>query len=306
MKENTYGLNNNALPMTYMAGGEESSKAAREIIDDTESGSFELLERTVELLSEIPEEEVDGFLSAVLRWRYSMTPLVNLANRAYISMENGKDPVDGAQDHLETAVERRKKVVKRGGELLTREGHGRVATISYSSTVVEVLEDVWGAVVFESRPGMEGRKTAEILLEAGLDVDLYVDAAMMEALEKVDAVLVGADTVAHEGFLNKVGTAPLAAVSRERGLPFYVAADQSKFLPPDVPVPVGEEHPPGEVWKTDTAVDVHNDYFEFTPWKDARIMTAEGVKKGADLELEDRYVSERLLQEHPLASTDDY
>jgi len=88
------------------------------------------------------------------------------------------------------------------------------------------------AVVKETRPRKQGHITAEQLREWGVPVTLVVDNAARRYLDRVDHVLVGADSIAADGsVINKVGTSGLAVSARDRGVPIMVAAQTIKLHP---------------------------------------------------------------------------
>jgi translation initiation factor 2B subunit (eIF-2B alpha/beta/delta family) len=83
----------------------------------------------------------------------------------------------------------------------------------------------------ESRPGLEGEQLAAVLATAGLRVDVYTDAAAGTAVREADCVLVGADALSRDAFVNKVGTEGLAALGRVHGVSVTVVAGREKILP---------------------------------------------------------------------------
>jgi len=129
------------------------------------------------------------------------------------------------------------------------------------------------AICTESRPWFQGHLTARQLDEAGIDTTFVVDSAAYEAMaaQKVDAVVVGADTVLGGGSLmNKIGTVQVALAAKDLGVPFYVAAESYKFSPFDERPPI-EERDVEEVLKPAPAsfrelgVTVRNAVFDETP-----------------------------------------
>ena len=83
----------------------------------------------------------------------------------------------------------------------------------------------------ESRPAREGVALAAALLEAGLSTHLYSDAGLSAAIPGASALVVGADAVSNVGFINKVGTAALAALAQASGVPVLVLAGREKLVP---------------------------------------------------------------------------
>jgi len=111
----------------------------------------------------------------------------------------------------------------------------QILTLSHSASVVRVLLEAAPdarVAVAEPRPGLEGRRVVEILQNAGRDVRMITDAAMVPAMPECDLVLLGADSITADGAaVNKDGSrlAALAAAQRER--PCFVAAYLSKINP---------------------------------------------------------------------------
>ena len=149
----------------------------------------------------------------------------------------------------------------------------RLITISASSSVQVAIDSLRAAghdvrvSCSESRPGLEGRRLAEALASAGLPVRLFTDAAIAHALDDADVVLVGADAIGPDGFINKSGTRMLAAAAAMRGLPFHVVASRDKLTSPALwPRIAMTDAAPDEVWDTPpSGVTVRNPYFERTP-----------------------------------------
>jgi translation initiation factor 2B subunit (eIF-2B alpha/beta/delta family) len=148
----------------------------------------------------------------------------------------------------------------------------RVVTISFSSSVVVVLEAIRGirplsVSCSESHPALEGRRLAAYLAAAAVPVTYFGDAAIGHALAGADAVIVGADAIAPSWFLNKSGTRMLAAAAAQQGVPVYVAATRDKFVGRELSANlVIRNGDPGEVWADPPGgVDVRNPYFESTP-----------------------------------------
>ncbi|MEM9644485.1 MAG: S-methyl-5-thioribose-1-phosphate isomerase [Planctomycetota bacterium] len=141
----------------------------------------------------------------------------------------------------------------------------------------------------ETRPLLQGaRLTAWELSNAGVPVTVLTDsmAGGLMRQGKIDAVIVGADRIAHNGDVaNKIGTYPLAVLAKHHGLPFYVAAPTNTFdhaLESGEGIPI-EERPRDEVanplgipW-VPLAANVINPAFDVTP---ADLITAIITEKG--------------------------
>jgi translation initiation factor 2B subunit (eIF-2B alpha/beta/delta family) len=109
-----------------------------------------------------------------------------------------------------------------------------VLTHSASGTVREALVHTppARAICTVSEPVGEGRAFAEELRNEGLNVDLVEDADAPAVLDDATLLLIGADTVFHDGTLNnKIGTTALAEAAAARSVPTVVACEIIKLAP---------------------------------------------------------------------------
>ncbi|MBN2112081.1 S-methyl-5-thioribose-1-phosphate isomerase [Candidatus Woesearchaeota archaeon] len=147
-----------------------------------------------------------------------------------------------------------------------------VFTHCHSSTVVDILVEAktqgraFSVHNTETRPKLQGRKTAKELAAAGIKVRHYVDSAARLALKKADIMLIGADAITSEGrVINKIGSELFAEVARKYDIPVYVCTNSWKFDPKTI---FGfteeiEERAPQEVWKNPPKnVTIDNHAFE--------------------------------------------
>lgn len=170
-----------------------------------------------------------------------------------------------------------------------------VLTHSYSSTVINAFKAILQsgkkveAIVTESRPLMEGRRTAALLAEMGVPVTFIVDFAAGGFIDKVDLVLVGADSILSDGsIVNKIGTSLLASAAYEQKIPFYSVCETLKFnlkdfLGEKIELETGE---PLEVLRSADKITVKNIYFDVTAARYVTgIVTEKGLIKTADVSL---------------------
>lgn len=179
--------------------------------------------------------------------------------------------------------------------ILTHCNTGSLATAGFGTAlgVVRSLHQkgwIREVLVDETRPLLQGaRLTAWELHHDGIPARLVTDsmAGHLMALGQVDAVIVGADRIAHNGdTANKIGTYGLAVLARYHAIPFYIAAPISTF-DPDTPhgdqIPI-EERSPDEVRSilgkniAPNAMPVYNPAFDVTPhFLISAIITERGV-----------------------------
>ncbi len=219
---------------------------------------------------------------------------VLLASRpTAISLWNGVQFVLKGMNHQKDGEELRQMVVrnatvfiKRSEEavaLIGRNGANRlkegdhVMTHCNSQAALSVITTAQRqgkhikAFATESRPWRQGILTANQLSKAGVDVTLIIDSAVRHVMKDMDAVVVGADTIASNGaVINKIGTSQLALAAHEARVPFYVCAETFKFSPRTMMgemVEIEERDSlevvkPGEV---PSSVRVFNPVFDATP-----------------------------------------
>jgi translation initiation factor 2B subunit (eIF-2B alpha/beta/delta family) len=213
-------------------------------------GGSWLARRAVEALVEVAEEPADDSESMVAR--------LGAAGRELAASAPAVGAVAGAVGRVLAAAklqchlspEQLRQLVRDEAEALvggTRRASASIAiqlaerltdatvlTHSESATVREALLRTPPARVLctVSAPGEEGRTFSDDLREAGLEVELVEDEEAPAALEWASLLLVGADTVYHDGALcNKVGTRFLAEAAASDGVPAVVAAELIKLAP---------------------------------------------------------------------------
>ncbi len=137
-------------------------------------------------------------------------------------------------------IEACRRIGRLGGELLTGEkavmthcNAGALATAGYGTALGVIRGAVEAGkpirvLSCETRPYLQGaRLTAWELSRDHIPVELITDSMAGHFLSRgaVEAVVVGADRIAANGDVaNKIGTYALAVLSKENGIPFYVAA----------------------------------------------------------------------------------
>lgn len=208
----------------------------------------------------------------------SMAPILNLVNMAVTAVERVANLEDKRKVLRNTAATfpnqlslRNRKIARVALDLV---GDGAtIVTLSHSATVLGALVEARMAgrqlhvICAESRPVREGILLAEDLGKAGIPCTFVIDAALADALDEADIVWVGADSVAVNGLVNKVGTRLLALAARALEVPFYALTSQLKFWPARCPNPPPiEERDPAEVLSNPSEnVTVVNRAFDRTP-----------------------------------------
>lgn len=169
-----------------------------------------------------------------------------------------------------------------GDDLLTHCNAGPLATSRWGTALGPMIlgqEKGYRFHVYcdETRPLLQGaRLTAFELRRAGVRYTLLPDSAAYSLLSagKVKAVLVGCDRMAQNGdFANKIGTAALAVLAREAGVPFYVCCpnssiDRSMKSGDEIPIEQREAREVYEAYFAEpvapAGTDVYNPAFDVT------------------------------------------
>ena len=154
------------------------------------------------------------------------------------------------------------------------EGKLNVMLISYSTTIIkhlkENIKNDFTFYILESRPLLEGRRTAEIL-SSNFETHLITDSAMGKFIKKVDIVLLGIDSVLRDGsIVNKIGSYPLACIAAANNKAVYSVGDSFKYnLQSHYSQKIiVEQKPIYEVYSKKIKKElfkVHNLYFDITP-----------------------------------------
>lgn len=149
-----------------------------------------------------------------------------------------------------------------------------VMLISYSTTIIKHLKENtkndFTFYILESRPLLEGRRTAEIL-SSNFETHLITDSAMGKFIKKVDIVLLGIDSVLRDGsIVNKIGSYPLACIAAANNKDVYAVGDSFKYnLKSHYNQKIiVEQKPIYEVYSKKIKKElfkVHNLYFDITP-----------------------------------------
>ena len=203
---------------------------------------------------------------SIIEAQPTMAPLFNLVNRVLLDTEGARTlgSLEAIQSSLRRSLESIDSNRESALKSIARHAQGFVTarsvvmTHSSSKTVAGIFQQASmeckqiRAVVTESRPLCEGREMARMLGQQHIPTQVVLDAAAAQYVKEADLIVVGADRVAEESFINKVGTLSLAMAARQENVPLYVACETNKLLP-TVVSPIGEvlkasEQRTGEEW----------------------------------------------------------
>jgi len=87
----------------------------------------------------------------------------------------------------------------------------------------------FNAIVTETRPKLQGIRTAQELRAAKIPVDYVVDSAAGLYMKYAGIFLVGCDSIRPEGVYNKIGTYLMAVCAKKHKVPVYFIGDSLKI-----------------------------------------------------------------------------
>ncbi len=145
-----------------------------------------------------------------------------------------------------------------------------VFTHCHSSTIVDSLKSAkdhkkkFKVFNTETRPLLQGRKTAKELARAKIKVEHYVDSAADEAIKNSDIVLLGADFITKDGDVyNKIGSYAISELAKKHKKPLYIFTNSWKYS--NKPLKI-EKRDPKEIWDTKSEnITINNPAFEKIP-----------------------------------------
>ncbi len=274
--------------------------------NDSSTGSAELLEQYIEWLlywldkGELRTEKDKSFLmDQIKRLQERHKSLLVLLHFSFqiiqLLNDSGHDWNAGFADFLQkyrqqwTGVNSR--LARLAGSVIDLK-QKIVLCHSQSSAVREVFAAYRGnkkkvkVIQTESRPVLEGRIQAVNIHKLGYDVKLIPDTGYARHLDRINLILLGADAVFRDYFVNKSGSYNICLAGKNKGIPVYILADSRKFW---VSLPLEhremqyhEERKPGEeIWTNPhPGIDIENFYFEKIPvnWADGFITEKEIIK----------------------------
>jgi translation initiation factor 2B subunit (eIF-2B alpha/beta/delta family) len=215
-------------------------QAVRAIAADRTSGATALVSRGLDLLQAVGHDRARlvEAAGALVDAQPSMAGFRTVAALIDVLTDPPKD-LERLASRIRRAPDSIARIAVPLISLRRSSGLLRIVTCSRSETVERTVLDLGKrerllVCCAESRPGREGLGLAASLAASAVQVAIYSDAAIGTAVVGADAVVLGADAVSTEGFINKVGSGGLVALARMRGVPVYVLAGSEKVVPANI------------------------------------------------------------------------
>ncbi len=196
---------------------------------DNVSSSMSIVKTMLDCAIELfGEEGLEDLIFNIIKSQPSMAAVINAGFKIIDAIKNGsKNELIEDRNHFSNSYA---NAIDKAYEHLN--GINNIATISYSRSVFDLLVMLNPANVYLSiaYPAKEGELCAYNLSLKGINAVLFEDIAYSLVMKDVEAIVVGADAVFDDSFVNKVGTYYLALLSKEFSVPFYVVSCDCKYL----------------------------------------------------------------------------
>ncbi len=260
----------------------------RDLRTDNSSGASELIDKSLIIIQKYLESilnertpiksEFLELASQIIYSRPSMAPLINtigflIGDIQTIDKKHIKERLEHLAKYRNQKMDSLKEYFKTLFEQLYNPGL-KIMLISHSSTINTLFSNCKERnikfYVLESRPLLEGRRTAEYFSK-NFRTTLIIDSAMGKVISEIDVVLLGIDSILSDGaIINKIGTHPLAIMAHEYNKEVYAIGDSFKYnlrshFGQDIKIQMKPLDEVYEIGGKNENLTVKNYYFDKTP-----------------------------------------
>ncbi len=238
---------------------ERFEKIARDIKDVKIQGARNIAKAALYAYSLVPTNDSIKKLVSLRPTEPMLKKVLNLAQ---------KKPYKEILEHFDVAQRKINKyvfkLIKNNGFIFT---HCHSTNVSNALIYAKKKGKKFEVYNTETRPLLQGRRTAKELRKAKIKVTMFVDSALEDALtgegnlKRVDKIFLGADALLRNGIINKIGSELVARIAKDEKIPFYVIADSWKYSSKKIPI---ENRNLNEVWNhAPRDIKIKNPAFEF-------------------------------------------
>lgn len=271
----------------------EFEKAVVDILKDNTSGSLTITNKLIESSLAFGKSNEFDILFAVDQYLqvFSKFPefavLFHFVNRALIELTQLQEKQSNVQAHEFVEFVKKYCQTYEGVNTDIAENLSNIFDFddktvfvhSNSSTITEVISYFNSSVKIKeiiqtiSYPAKEGIIQANNLVKNDLKIHLIPDAAIFRFVKLSDVVLLSADCIFEEFFINKIGTYSLVVAANYFNKPVFVLSDSRKIIPHKILTNTliksflnEKPKPEEELYVSDNKnIRIHNYYFEKTP-----------------------------------------
>ncbi len=206
----------------------ECYRTLEELAFDNVSSSMQIAFRLLDCAYELFDQpDLVTLIERILHNQNSMAAVINACLVVLKARKNGERRLiaEAKESFILSSYRAVEQATRELGSL------GSLATYSYSSAVKDLIVKLKPRVYLSvAHPAREGERLAEQLLSNDIEVLLFEDCAYSLIMREVDAVVVGADAIFNDSFVNKTGTLSLVMLAKKYSKPFYVIGCRCKYL----------------------------------------------------------------------------
>jgi len=180
-----------------------------------------------------------------------------------------------------------KKIAENGSRLITN--FNKILNVSSSTNVRRIFEYAddfkrkFELYCLKSDPPLEGVQLAEQMNKRGIKTTIVADAQAGVVMDDINMVLIGADRLYENGFVNKAGSLAVCLLARHYNVPVYLAVETLKILKESERSIKRVERDPAEVYTGNKNITVCNSYYEKIPLDLVnKVICEEGVFETTD------------------------
>ena len=174
--------------------------------------------------------------------------------------------------------------------------HGWSETVARGVELAQAKGLAPQIIVSEGGPDLGGRRLARRLVASGLTVRFIYDAALVEAVKRVDRVWLGTEAIGRSEFVSRLGTRAVLERAHDLDVPSAVIATTDKIMPGGrITTPQWSTDEPWHLWEgAPSGVTVESQSFESVPLE---LVTTYAVDSGTYGALE---MARRVAQPSPV------
>ena len=168
-------------------------------------------------------------------------PLVLNAIHYVIKNIQGDD-ITHMKEHIRLKIGRARSFIEEADDKIAKAAASKIPkgsvifTHGHSSSVIAVLKHAQQEKknihvnITESRPTLQGRKTAEALAALSIPITYYVDSAMRIALKESDLALLGCNAITNDQkIISQIGSELCAETAKKFEIPLFICTNAWKI-----------------------------------------------------------------------------
>ncbi len=208
-----------------------------EILSDKTHGSTSLYQDALQIFYSYSDERIIGETKincALLKDHFTVMGLFQNLHSRVKNIDNPKK-MRMILNKLIKIILTQKKLI-RANSRSNIPDNSSILTISHSSLVYEALlgaiqpQKINHVFCLKSGPMNEGIILCDELRRKTISASVIPDSNLKTAIRNINLVMVGCDLLTENFFINKSGTAEIARIAVESGIPLWIVTEKSRFI----------------------------------------------------------------------------